>query len=194
MISTPVALATHLHENRQTAVDLVQAVVEDLQGATDAIMEVLDQGYDRTTGAMEFLGWPGTYQDFIEQPMIEAGTDWFEPLSQGDYWDVTKDLLSDIGVAEDLADTFSFCLVLECPKLTEEKGKATSESAIIEIFGTKALEALDVIREDEEAFERYALYAEAAPHIVEWMGEAITAKGEVLTLYAVIRLISEEAG
>ena len=48
MISTPKELAEHLHQNRQTAGALICAVTEDIDGATDAIMDILDQGYERS--------------------------------------------------------------------------------------------------------------------------------------------------
>ena len=193
MISTPIELATYLYENRQTAVDLAKGVVEDIEDATDAIMEILDQGYDSTDGMLEVMNWDIDHKDYIANPIIETGTSWFLPLSDGDYWDATTDLLRNIEVSEPLAGSFRHYLVIECLMLIEEKGKSTPDSSLVEIFGTKALEALEILEQEKREFDQNALLAMAAPRIAEWMKEIIESEGAALTLYATLKLVFEES-
>ena len=193
MISTPIELATYLWTNRQTVMDLVKALIEDIQGATDAIMDILDEGYDRTDGLLEVMKWEADYKDYVANPVIEVGTAWFLPLSDGDYWDATIDLLRNIGVLEPLADSFKHYLVIECLMLMEEKGKSTPDSSLVEVFGTKALEALETWEQEGCELDHYELIAAAAPRIAEWAKEIIESEGAALALYATLKLIFEES-
>lgn len=193
MISTPVAFAAHLHKNRTVAEDLGKALVKDTQDATDAIMDILDQGYRRTDGMLELLELETDYKSYVSQPVIEANTDWFLPLSDEYYWDATIEVLRNIGVSESLADSLTHRLVIECMGLVEEEGRVRPDSGIVDMFGTKALETLETFEGEADEFDQDELIALAAPRIAEWIGETIATKGEALALYATLKLIAEES-
>ena len=191
MISTPSELGRYLLRNREATGQLVQGLVDDIKGATDAIMEILDEGYDKTKGMIDIMGWELSYEDYLAQPMIEPGTDWHLPLSDGDYWDGPYFLLHENGVSEELIVDYQHRLVLEVVKLVERSGKDTPESGLVDIFGKKALEAFQNREEANEPRDHRQVIVTAAELIAEWIAEIVPPEGEALALYAALGLLTE---
>ena len=113
-------------------------------------------------------------------------------MSDGDYWDNTTDLLEKIGASEGLMVDFKHNLVIECLGYIEEAGKNDPESGLVDIFGEKALDGLRHLEETGEEFDLNKLITTSAPLIADWIGRTIEQKGEALSLYAALKLLTRD--
>ena len=177
---------------------MVKSIVQDIEDATDAIMDILDildildQSYEKTDGMLEVMGWETSFEDYIAHPFIEVNTDWFLPLCDGDYWENTTDLLEEIGACEALIDDYKHRLVIEAMGFIEEAGRNDPESDLVDIFGEKALDGLRKLEETRKEFDQNKLIATSAPLIADWIGRTIEQKGEAVSLYAALKLVTRD--
>ena len=193
MITAPNELVAHLQEHPQTARELVAALSDDILEATDQIMDILDRSYLSTHSLLELMDWKAAYRDYIAQPDIAAGTDWFLPLSDEFDWDSTTGSIRKVVDTDDLASDFRHRLVIEFMMQIEESGKAKEDSPYMDIFGSKVLEALDAMDDEDAEIDENALIASAAPLIAAWMRDTIQSNGEQVVMNAALKLLATES-
>ena len=194
MVSTPDKLLAHLRDHPQTTRGLVAALADDIVEATDQIMDILDRGYLSTHWMFELMEWKSGRRDYIAGPNIEAGTDWFLPLSDEFDWDQTTELINKLVGSDDLVSDFRHRLIIEFMMQIEVSGRTDLDTPYMDIFGSKALEALDTKDIENDDIDEGGLIRSAVPLIAAWMRETIKANGEHVVLNAAERLVPNKTG
>ena len=215
MISTAEALAAYLSENRQLAAALVSELADEFEtDGYDPINDILEKGYEDSFYMDDLTGFDEEFETIVIAPTIEIGTDWDQPFENQDFGASVDGALEEAGVDAELAVEFRRCLMQECLRLVETKGRARPDSGFVDVFGLKVYEAykplqsalqeeLQLLRQEEDEEDwgygttgelmRDALASaieRAAPLIAEWMAEIIEAEGEELAFNALRRLSS----
>lgn len=215
VISTAEQLAIYLSENRQLAAALVSELADEVEmDGYDPINDILEKGYEDSFYMDDLMGFDEEFDTVVITPMIEIGTDWDQPFENHDFGASVDGVLEGVGVNEELAAEFRRCLMQECLRLVEMKGRARPDSGFVDIFGLKVFEAykplqpalqeeLQLLRQEEDEEDwgygnagelmRDALASaieRAAPLIAEWISETIQEEGEDLAYNALMRLTS----
>jgi hypothetical protein len=215
MITTAEELVACLSANRQLATALVNELADEVEtDGYEPINDILEKGYEDSFYMDDLTGFDEEFEAVVITPMIEIGTDWDQPFDDHDFGISVDGLLEGAGVGDELADEFRRCLVQECLRLVEMKGRARPDSGFVDIFGLKVFEAykplqpalqeeLQLLRQEEDEEDwgygttgelmRDALASaieRAAPLIAEWMAETIQTEGEELAFNALSRMTS----
>lgn len=215
VISTAEQLAIYLSENRQLAAALVSELADEVEmDGYDPINDILEKGYEDSFYMDDLMGFDEEFDTVVITPMIEIGTDWDQPFENHDFGASVDGVLEGVGVNEELATEFRRCLMQECLRLVEMKGRARPDSGFVDIFGLKVFEAykplqpalqeeLQLLRQEEDDEDwgygnagelmRDALASaieRAAPLIAEWISETIQEEGEDLAYNALMRMTS----
>ena len=189
LIPTPTDLARYLQVNRHNASLIVKAIAEDFEATVEPVKEILALGYQERRSIAQEEEWEDSFEELMCNPTIDTSGEWSAVMHSQSNWDTLREVLDLIGIRPSLKGDFKDKLFDECFNLIQEPGSTYPPYSLPSIFGEKAREAVEQLQHQTNDFSEADVIATAAPLITMGISQDIRSKGEVLVLYALIRLL-----
>ena len=189
LIPTPTDLARYLQVNRHNVSLIVKAIAEDFEATVEPVKEILALGYQERRSIAQEEEWDDSFEALMCNPTMDTSGEWATVIHYQSNWDTLREVLNLIGIRPSLEEDFKDKLCDECFNLIQKPESTYPTYSLPSIFSEKAREAVEQLQHQTNDFSEADVIATATPRITTAIGQAIRSKGEVLVLYALIRLL-----